>query len=192
MTVLTLYAAVLSVIGGLLIFASLVLFGTWLVRRLRLPQELPEGIHFAPPAPPIVALVDRAGAVERARHQARLVLIHGRALQANALVQSAQEYVLMARGSAVEATIASALGRMQSAAQAVDKARQADADTADLETARLLGEAQQAFADAETAVRTLPQARRWTFMVLAIATFLLLALWLTAILVLRSHALGAH
>ena len=73
-----------AIIVALLVFAGLLLFGTGLVRWLRLPTDLPEGPRFEPPAPTPVD--DPAGAPERAAAQA---LVAARGTRARALWQAA-------------------------------------------------------------------------------------------------------
>ncbi len=75
-----------GVVGGLLLFALLLLFGTGLVRWLKLPQDLPEGPRFEPPPPPAVAHGDRTQAARTAAYQARLRTLYG---EAHAVVRAA-------------------------------------------------------------------------------------------------------
>jgi hypothetical protein len=77
-----------GLIGGLLIFALLLLFGGVIVRRLKLPQDLPEGPRFEPPPPPAVPHGDRARAAVAATAQARLRTLYA---QAHAVVRAAGE-----------------------------------------------------------------------------------------------------
>ena len=62
---------VCGVVGALLGFSLTLLFGTWLVKRLALPQDLPEGARYSPPAPPIDHQPDPARARATAALQAR-------------------------------------------------------------------------------------------------------------------------
>ncbi len=73
--------AVLSVIGGTMGFALLLLFGTWLVRRLKLPQDLPEALRFEPPPPAVRAHGDPVAARVTAERQARLRAVFARGLE---------------------------------------------------------------------------------------------------------------
>jgi hypothetical protein len=75
-----------ALVGGLVLFASLLLFGTRLVRWLKLPQDLPEGPRFEPPPPPAVARGDRARAAQTAAAQARLAALYA---DAHAVVRAA-------------------------------------------------------------------------------------------------------
>src|SRR5690349_9369082 len=81
-----LFHAMYALIGGLLLFALLLLLGTRIVRWLKLPQDLPEGPRFEPPAPPTVAKGDRAAAAIAAAAQARLRAVYD---QAHAVVLAA-------------------------------------------------------------------------------------------------------
>lgn len=74
-----LFHAMYALIGGLMLFALLLLLGTRIVRWLKLPQDLPEGPRFEPPAPPTVAKGDRAAAAVAAAAQARLRAVYERA-----------------------------------------------------------------------------------------------------------------
>lgn len=77
-----------ALIGGLMLFAALLLLGTAIVRWLKLPQELPEGPRFEPPPPPTVPRGDRATAALAAATQARLRAVYG---EAYAVAQAAAE-----------------------------------------------------------------------------------------------------
>lgn len=81
-----LFHAMYALIGGLLLFALLLLLGTRIVRWLKLPQDLPEGPRFEPPAPPTVAKGDRAAAALAAAAQSRLRAVYD---QAHAVVLDA-------------------------------------------------------------------------------------------------------
>jgi hypothetical protein len=77
-----------AIVGGLMIFALLLLFGTKLILWLKLPQDLPEGPRFEPPPPPSVLRGDRTTAAATAAVQARLQAIY---TQAHAVVRAATE-----------------------------------------------------------------------------------------------------
>ena len=77
-----------ALIGGLVIFAGLLVFGTAIVRWLKLPQDLPEGPRFEPPPPPSVARGDRGAAALAAAAQARLGAVYA---EAHAVVRMAME-----------------------------------------------------------------------------------------------------
>ena len=68
-----------GIVGGLLLFSVLVLLGGVIVRRLGLPQDLPEGAHYSPPAPPLAVAGDRVRAQATAALQARRAALFSRA-----------------------------------------------------------------------------------------------------------------
>ena len=78
----------IAIVGGLMIFAVLLLFGVKLIRLLKLPQDLPEGPRFEPPPPPSVIRGDRTAAAATAAVQARLQAIY---TQAHSVVRAAAE-----------------------------------------------------------------------------------------------------
>jgi hypothetical protein len=80
--------SMIAIVGGLMIFALLLLFGVKLIRWLKLPQDLPEGPRFEPPPPPSVLRGDRTAAAATAAVQARLQAIYA---QAHAVVRAAAE-----------------------------------------------------------------------------------------------------
>ena len=51
-----------AVIAALVLFAGLLHLGLVIVRRLKLPQDLPEGPHYEPPPPPVSEVLDPASA----------------------------------------------------------------------------------------------------------------------------------
>jgi hypothetical protein len=69
---------VCGVVGGLLAFSLTLLFGTWLVKRLALPQDLPEGARYSPPAPPIDYAPEPTRAKATAALQARRAALFAR------------------------------------------------------------------------------------------------------------------
>jgi hypothetical protein len=81
-------SSMIAIVGGLMIFAVLLLFGVKLIRWLKLPQDLPEGPRFEPPPPPSVLRGDRTAAAATAAVQARLQAIYA---QAHAVVRAAAE-----------------------------------------------------------------------------------------------------
>jgi len=60
-----------ALIGGMLCFMLLIECGRWLVRRLALPQDLPEALRFESPPPEAHAPGDPAAARARAATRAR-------------------------------------------------------------------------------------------------------------------------
>jgi hypothetical protein len=93
----TLIAAVAAMIGGLLGFAALLLAGVALVHVLRLPQDLPDGPRFEPPAPPLRAQGERSSALLAAARQAGIAALYARA---RALELAARECQALAVGPA--------------------------------------------------------------------------------------------
>lgn len=77
-----------ALVGGLMIFALLLLLGTAIVRWLKLPQDLPEGPRFEPPPPPSVPTGNRAAAAVAAAAQARLRSVY---TEAYAVMSAAAE-----------------------------------------------------------------------------------------------------
>ncbi len=72
-------AVVVALVGGLTVFAVLLLAGVALVRALGLPQELPDGPRFEPPPPPLRAHGERSGALQAAARQAAVTALYARA-----------------------------------------------------------------------------------------------------------------
>jgi hypothetical protein len=121
--------AVAAVIGGLLAFAALLLAGVGVVRRLALPQELPEGPRFEPPPPPLRARPDRAAAREAAVRQEALRALYARGLPILRSAQQCHELLGAAEGVAgVDPAVkTTALAELQrSAATAAAAATAAD------------------------------------------------------------------
>ncbi len=73
---LHLFLTMFALVGALLLFALLLLFGTRLVKWLGLPTDLPEGPRFEPPAPPHVQRGDRQQAAIAAQAQAKLRAVY--------------------------------------------------------------------------------------------------------------------
>ena len=60
-----------GVVIALLLFGGLLLFGVWVIKRLKLPNDLPEGPYFEPPPPPVRDLLDHVEARRMAARQMR-------------------------------------------------------------------------------------------------------------------------
>ena len=105
---------VCGVVGGLLGFSLTLLFGTWLVRRLALPQDLPENARYSPSAPPIDHQPEPTRARATAAVQARRSALFARIQALPAAVRP--------QGDALLATIeleSSAIERAESAIAAL-------------------------------------------------------------------------
>lgn len=174
----TLPMAMFALIGGLMIFAVLLLLGVRIVRWLKLPQDLPEGPRYEAPPPPSVAKGDRAAAAVVAVAQSRLQALYADAhavVRAAAECQDLHQQVSSAGAVAPFAAVAPVTERCSATAvtsataadqalQVFDKRLRADraavADT-DIEALRkdLAGHAlaaQGALAEARAAVAPLP------------------------------------
>ena len=184
--------SMIAIVGGLMIFALLLLFGVKLIRWLKLPQDLPEGPRFEPPPPPSVLRGDRTAAAATAAVQARLQAIYS---QAHAVVRAAAEcqelHVLVRSAGPVEPFAAVAPVTERCSAAAVTNAtamenvlsdfdrrlrtNRAAVTVADIEAATRDIEgyavvAQSALNEARTAVAPLPNggANRRLYMLLAL------------------------
>ena len=119
--------SMIAIVGGLMIFALLLLFGVKLIRWLKLPQDLPEGPRFEPPPPPSVLRGDRTAAAATAAVQARLQTIYA---QAHAVVRAAAEcqelHVLVRSAGPVEPFAAVAPVTERCSATAVTSANAID------------------------------------------------------------------
>jgi hypothetical protein len=81
-----------SLVGGLLLFAGLLLSGVWLIRFLKLPTDLPEGPRFEAPPPPLMSRGDRAAAAPIAAEQQRFHALFATAHRAARTAFEIQEY----------------------------------------------------------------------------------------------------
>lgn len=98
-------AIVGGVIAGLLIFSAMLLGGLRLVRWLGLPQDVPEGAHYSPPAPPLRAAGNAAEAQAVAALQARRRALYARARAIRAAANP-EDPASVTRVSAADACIA--------------------------------------------------------------------------------------
>lgn len=131
-----LLVGMMAVILALLAFAGLIQIGLVIVRRLRLPQDPPEGAWFSPPAPALVRDPAPAEARARALAQQALARCARQAWLAHAAAQACRE----AQGSCSDAGRRRRLGDLADAAkvqaEAADKAwRQEPRDEAALRAA---------------------------------------------------------
>jgi hypothetical protein len=81
-----------SLVGGLLLFAGLLLSGVWLIRFLKLPTDLPEGPRFEAPPPPLMPRGDRVAAAPVAAQQQRFHALFATAHRAARTAFEIQEY----------------------------------------------------------------------------------------------------
>jgi hypothetical protein len=124
-----------AVIAALLVFSGVVVSGAWLVRRLRLPTDLPDGPRFEPPPPAAVGVCDRASAAAAAAlHHRRAAL--GAAASAAAHAAATAAATIGRDHPAVQAALA--------AAAAAERAfRGDDLAAAEQEVPRLRAEAER-------------------------------------------------
>lgn len=140
-----------ALVGGLMVFALLLLLGVSIVRWLKLPQDLPEGPRFEPPPPPSVPTGDRAAAAVAAAAQARLRTVY---TEAHAVMSAAAEcqdlHQQVKSAGAVEPFAAVAAITEQCSATAVTSSKVVE-ETLMAFTARLRAE-RAAVSDAEVDV----------------------------------------
>jgi hypothetical protein len=84
------YAVMAAVMGGLAVTFIALLTGDFVVRKLKLPRDLPEGPRFEPP-PPAGHGVDRVAATVIAQKQKRLISIHAAAFGVLRISQQAHD-----------------------------------------------------------------------------------------------------
>lgn len=134
--------AVMSAIGGTMVFALLLLFGTWLVRRLKLPQDLPEVLRFEPPPPPLRPTGEVATARVTAERQGRLRAAFARGLESQRSAMRCHE-LLIALERAVAAAPVGADGEPLRLAAASGARAAATARSAATAAEQLVREADQ-------------------------------------------------
>ena len=148
--------SMIAIVGGLMIFAMLLLFGVKLIRWLKLPQDLPEGPRFEPPPPPSVLRGDRAAAT--AAVQARLQAIYS---QAHAVVRAAAEcqelHVLVRSAGPVEPFAAVAPVTERCSAAAVTNATAMENVLSDFDRRLRTDRAAVTVAEMEVATRDIAQ-----------------------------------
>jgi len=171
--VISLYAAIGAVFLSLLLFAPLLVLGAYLVRALKLTQDMPTDLHFAPPAPAIHAPLDKDQTMAIATRQARLAVIHGRARQCVEVVGGLAEYQGLISAAPAQSQLHGLIERATQAATAADVARVSpDIDQADAETARCLAEATAAWDESQTLRDTVPSQRGSSVLIVVLATIL--------------------
>jgi len=185
--VISLYAAIGAVFLSLLIFAPLVVLGAMLVRALKLTQDMPTELHYAPPAPPIHGPVDKAQTMVIATRQARLATIHARARQCVEIVGALAEYQTLISVEPAQGQLRGLIERAAQAATAADAARsQLDIDQADSETTRCLAEATAAWDESQALRAAVPPQRGNAVLIVVLATILALAVM--AVIIMHGHA----
>lgn len=120
-----------AVVGALFAFAGLLQAGLFVVRWLKLPQDLPEGAYFSPPAPPIADRLTPAEAQARAQATVALRRLYVMAHLAQRAAVTCGEFVAVAPVERRPALTALA-ERAKAAAEAADAAvRTADPTAAE-------------------------------------------------------------
>lgn len=170
-----------AMVAALVLFAGLLQFGLFVVRRLKLPQDLPEGPHFEPPPPPVRDVLEPAAARAQAAIQARRRLIYACAHSAARAAASCAEASLLSLvagpGTPDPATASTELARLAATAKAAaDAADQAmsgsDLDTAAADTERHMAEAVSAFIATQAVLAPFPapanRRLRWLLIVLGV------------------------
>lgn len=146
--------SMIAIVGGLMLFAALLLFGVKLIQWLKLPQDLPEGPRFEPPPPPSVLRGDRIAAAATAAVQARLQAIYA---QAHAVVRAAAEcqelHVLVRSAGPLEPFAAVAPVTERCSAAAVTNATAMENVLADFDRRLRTNRAAVTVADIEAATR---------------------------------------
>jgi len=183
--VIALYAAIGAVFLSLLIFAPLVVLGSYLVRALKLTQDMPTELHFAPPAPYIHAPLDQAQTSAIAARQARLATIHGRARQCVEISSALGEFQALVGAEPALGQLRTFSERAGLAAAAADAGRKLDIDQADAETARCLAEATAAWDESQAVRATIPPQRGSSVLIVVLAT--ILALTVMAVIIMHGH-----
>lgn len=182
-------AAMFGVIGGVAVFGVLLVSGVALVRRLKLPVDLPDGPRFEPPPPPMRS---PAGAVDEARaiaeRQARCRAVHDHGLACLRAAQQCHELVagLPARRDAATAAVAhrieqAATTASDAAARAERRLADSDVEAAEKAVRADLALAEAALAEAEAAGATLPDTQRRRLMLWVLLGLVAIA-WLAALL----------
>ena len=121
-------ATVAAMVGGLLVFALLLLAGGAVVRWLRLPQDLPDGPRFEPPPPALVQHPDRALAMACARRQSDAHALYARVKAATQTALECQLFAESLPAGQMAPEVAAALERGLAQARASYKAMLAALD----------------------------------------------------------------
>ncbi len=195
---LVVFSACGSVIGALLVFSCLVLFGVWIVRVLALPQDLPLPLRFEPAPPPVRPRGDRAEAAVTAARQSRLRAVQAQALMATQFAHACQDLLTQAESLAPGAVSAEPLATLRTAesvarvaAENAERGRAGDLEAGEADAPGWVASAREAYERAATAAASLPQEssrRKWLLLAIAV----LAIAWLAAIILYgHLHAPGA-
>lgn len=182
-----------AVIAALVLFAGLLHLGLVIVRRLKLPQDLPEGPHYEPPPPPVSEVLDPAAARAVAALQARRRAIYDRAHAAARAAADCAEAALVpliaAPGAPDPATAHADLLRhaavAKAAAEAAEKAmRGSDLALAAADTERHAAEADAALVASAAVLAPFPEPGNRRMLVMLIALGVVLVFWLFVFVIL--------
>jgi len=176
-----------AVVGALLAFAGLLQAGLFVVRWLKLPQDLPEGAYFSPPAPPIADRLTPAEAQTRALATAALRRLYVMAHLAQRAAVACSDALTLAPPDRRPALMA-LTERAKAAAEAADTATR-KAEPPDAERVRAsLREALAIRREARAAVADCvgdDGARRRRLMLMLVVLVVLWALSMVLILIRR-------
>jgi len=186
-------AVMFGVVGAVAVFGGVLVAGVAIVKRLKLPVDLPDGPRFEPPPPPMVPSDTPVAAARAvAERQARLGRIHADALACLRAAQQCHELIaaLPAQRDAATAAVAARIERCaatagEAAARAEARLAGGDVDAAEAAVRGDLVAANAALAEAEAASATLPNTQRRRLM-LWILLGLVAVAWLAALLVMAA------
>jgi len=185
----------IGVMVGLVVFAGLLQFGVWIVRRLGLPNDLPEGPHFEPPPPPARDVLDRA---EARRIVDQQVSMRQRYALARATAQAAQRCAELAaqdygkvEGAPDPITVKTDMRRLtdsaKRAAVAADRAaRNPDQSVTNAECEALARSAVAAAQEAEALAARFPSGRERRLRIMAVI-LVIAVIWSALMFYIRFH-----
>lgn len=176
-----------AVVAALLLFAGLLQFGVLIIRRLKLPQDLPEGPHYEPPPPPVADVLDPAAARTVAARQTARRAVYARAHDALRAAVACAEAALVPLPAALGADPVSARAELvrlaavaKAAAEAAEQTMRSDGLDAATATERHAAEAEAAVASGVEVRKPFPppgRLRLW-LMLAALAVCILMILGL--------------
>ena len=141
-----------AVVAALVLFAGLLHLGLSIVRRLKLPQDLPEGPHYEPPPPPVSEALTpaaaRAVAAVQAQRRAMYARAHGAARAAADCAEASLIPLIATPGAPAPAAAQADLLRHAAEAKAAAEAAEAAMRGSDLAQAAADTERHAAVADA--------------------------------------------